>query len=141
MAMPVELQIHFSKLLRLRGMLNAAQIDATPRAGTALVNACNALKSEIVLTFADPGLSALREEFERLFPPVGMPQNTHLDSAMLTAANSALVQLRTMSGWIEGLIDEASFDARLRAEAEAKVRQQAKQPTGFSASVVDSGDA
>jgi hypothetical protein len=52
---------------------------------------------------------------------------------LATAAEEALMRLRLVGGWVEGLIREATLEQTMRVEAEAKARLAAKPSTGFSA--------
>ncbi|HJU37474.1 MAG TPA: hypothetical protein VJ716_08675 [Gaiellaceae bacterium] len=128
------------RLLRLRAMVNeAAQVEATHQSARALVHAYRGLQTEMLHVLDDAGLSDLREEFERLFPPMEDPREVHMsipDSVARAAAVAAEAQmgLRRLQGWIQGLIDEQTLELRLRLEAEEKAKLEGKPATGFGAS-------
>ena len=125
------------RLLRMRAMvMEAAQIEATFHAGGALVRAYLGLRDEMLRILEPEALAELREEFERLFPVVREPRSISRSMPNLTraqqaeAASEAQLSLRKLQGWIQGLIDELTFEERLRLEAEARVAQ-ANRPMGF----------
>ena len=49
----------------------------------------------------------------------------------MQAASEALISLRRLEGWIQGLIDEQTLEQRMRVDAEEKAKWEAKQPPGF----------
>jgi hypothetical protein len=124
--------LDLGKLLRMQAMVTAAQVTATASAGQALVRAYMGLVAEMNLVLQGDGLEELREEFARLFTPIEEP---HVMNERLNAvgAASALVKLRQLGGWIQGLIDERTFEQRLRIEAEekAKLAEQARTEFGL----------
>jgi hypothetical protein len=133
--------LDLGRLLRFREVVNqAAQTTATFESGRAVVSSYLGLRSEVQHILQEQGLQELREEVERLFPPIDEPEpydpflQTDTGTAILVAANEALLKLRMLAGWIQGLIDEQTLERRLQLEAEAKVRAEAKPPTGFAGS-------
>jgi hypothetical protein len=125
-------QMDVGRLLRARGMVSAAtQMEANHLTAVALTRAYASLREEILL-----GLRGLmREEFERLFEPLAIPADYNpnaSDPATWTQlAVKALLSLRTLEGWIQGLIDQATLEQRMRIEAEEKAKWEAKRPPGF----------
>jgi hypothetical protein len=126
-------ELDIGRLLRVRGMVsNATQAEANHLTGAALTRAYMGLRGELLL-----GLSgALREEFERLFEPLEIPREFNPyagdNPAVFTQhATEALLSLRRLEGWIQGLIDQATLEQRMRIEAEEKAKWEAKQPPGF----------
>jgi len=123
-------QFDLGRLLRVRAMVTAAQVEATDKAGLALVRAYTGLVAEMNLVLSE-GTEELREEFARIFTPIQEP--APLNARMMAVqATEAFVKLRQIGGWIQGLIDELTLDERLRLEAEAKVKAENQPPTGFS---------
>lgn|SRR5262249_41488707 len=116
----------------------AAQMEATAAAASALVNAYNRLIDEIIQIFEGDDLKALHDECRRLFPPIEeeVPWDAGSFGGQARAAvlaAEAQMGLRKLQGWVQGLIDEQTLSERLRLEAEAKARLETKPPTGFGA--------
>jgi hypothetical protein len=80
----------------------------------------------------------LEAEFVDLFPILATPPS--YDPALERdtipplgkAVADALLNLRVLGWWIQGLVDELTLDKRLRMEAEEKAKLAAKPPTGFA---------
>jgi len=123
-------QFEVGRLLRVHAMVSAAQVEATGASGIALVRAYTGLVAEMNSVLS-AGTEGLREEFARLFTPIEEPPalNARWNAV---AATEALVKLRQIGGWIQGLIDELTLEERLRLEAEARVKAENQPPTGFS---------
>jgi len=122
--------LDLGRLLRLRAMLSAAQIEPTADAGRALVRAYNNLVIEGsgVLTRAS---AELKQDYERLFPPLEEPDD-HLNATrMAQGAAEASLKIRLLGGWVQGLIDELTMDQRMRMEAVEMAKVGTKPPTGF----------
>jgi hypothetical protein len=139
MAMP-DNALDLGRLLRVQAMVTeVAQTQATHQAGIALVKAYNSLRGEITLIVAGEELASLREECSRLFPHMDYPNVSARMSAgerianLDTAASEALLNLRKLGGWIQGLINERTLDQRLRLAAEEQAKLEAKPGMGFKA--------
>jgi len=82
----------------------------------------------------------LRDEFTRLFPELPEPPDydpnevffklERTEGELTQATADALLNLRLLGGWIQGLIDEQTLERRIRAEAEERAK---RPPTGFGA--------
>src|SRR5687768_10927406 len=120
--MSIEPAWDLGKLLRMHGMVSrAAKMETAFQAGGALARAYLGLRDEMLLVLS----GALREEFERLFPEMEVPEphnpvfDVHVSGTRLTeAAMEAQLHLRRLEGWIQGLIDEMTLEQRLRMDAE-----------------------
>jgi hypothetical protein len=124
--------LEIGRLLRIHAMLTeAAQTEATKRSVIALVRAYNSLRSEMLNALAGDDLAELRQECERLF--VELTEPPMIDWMREETANEALLNLRKLAGWIQGLIDEQTLETRLRMEAEERVKKERRPPTGFAA--------
>ena len=130
--------LDLGRLLRVQAMVTeSAQTEATYKAGTALVRTFMGLREEILLIMRGDELEPLRGECNRLFPPMGNPPpfdpatGAETTKYLEAAAGEALLNLRKLGGWIQGLINELTLERRLRLEAEAKVAQASRPPTGF----------
>jgi hypothetical protein len=132
--------LDFGRLLRVQSMVTeAAQTEATYKAAIGLVRAYNGLRDEIFSIVEAAGLQEMRAECLRLFPLLEYPHpfnpNFPIETSagLEAAASEALLNLRKLGGWIKGLIDEMTFEQRLRIEAEEKAKLEARPPTGFTA--------
>lgn len=129
---------NIGRLLRVQAMTaRSAQVEATNAAATALVRAYNSLRAELLMIFDGDDLADFRAEIDRLFTEKEVPQPSGLiawahDQIIAEAAIDAQVGLGLLQGWIQGLIDEATLDRRLRFEAEARVREETRG-AGFRA--------
>ena len=133
--------LDLGRLLRMRAMVTAAaQTEATYQAGIALVKAYLNLRGEMLKILEPETLGQLREECARLFPHMEFPPpyspTLPLDTSakLADAAHQAQTNLRILQGWIQGLIDELTLEQKLRFEAEAKIAQASRPPTGFQQS-------
>jgi hypothetical protein len=116
----------------------AAQTEATYHAGIALVRAYMGLRNEMSLILEGEGLESLREESDRLFPSLPEPEPFKIgfdpinsQAKLLAAANEALINLRQLGGWIQGLINELTLEQRMRLDAEERAKLQSRPATGF----------
>jgi hypothetical protein len=129
----VRAQHTFGNLLRMHSMVTGvAEVEATSAAAVSLVSTYLRLRGEVLLNLQGEAFEELREEFERLFAPIKPPRSVNAffdpernDSELSAAAHDAQLRLRQLGGWIHGLIDELTFQRRLRVEAEAKAMVQA----------------
>ena len=108
--------LDLGRLLRMQAMVReAAQVEATYQAGGALTRAYLSLRSEMLLILEAPELAGLRSECERLFPLIEDPPRyapalaDETSARLAEAASEALIGLRRLQGWIQGLIDELTF--------------------------------
>jgi hypothetical protein len=123
--------LDLGRLLRVQAMVTeAAQTQATMNAAVALVRAYMGLRNEVLLITEAEDLKELRDECERLFPVLGEPPRVahQLD----TGAAEALLNLRKLGGWIQGLINELTLEQRMRMEAEERAKLQDRPSTGFA---------
>lgn len=125
-------QLDLGKLLRLRAMVTAAQVAVSPSVATALVKSHNVLVGEMQLALQEASQTDLEAEFSRLFPLLPGPTGSR-DDYRFEAASAAALSLAQMGGWIQGLIEEATFDQRMRVEAEERAKMATKPATGFAA--------
>jgi hypothetical protein len=130
--------LDLGRLLRMQAMVTqAAQVEATYQAGGALARAYLSLREEMLRVLEPDALVELRKECERLFPVIEEPPDySHTlprstAAKLSTAANEAQLGLRKLQGWIQGLIDELTYEDRLRVEAEVRAAQASKPPMGF----------
>lgn len=88
-----------------------AHSEVTHKAVLALVAAYNGLRSEMLSLLQS---SELEAEFAALFKP--LDEST---SGLDVTAATALLKLKMMGGWINGLIEGETFEQRMRADAAA----------------------
>jgi LmbE family N-acetylglucosaminyl deacetylase len=132
---------NLGKLFRMHGMVSrAALMETASQAGGALARAYLGLRDEMLLSLDTEELTPLREEFERLFPVMEVPEphDPHWDvqrsgTRLMEAAMEAQLHLRRLEGWIQGLIDEMTLEQRLRLrmDAEEKAKAERKLKPGF----------
>ena len=143
--MPIALppSLDLGKLLRLRGMVTAAALtEAAQHSAAALVRAYNGLVDELNAALAGNEAQDLRDEFRRLFPHIQDPgvydpiayEAASRRAKLESAAAEARTRLSQLGGWIQGLVDELTFDQRLQLQAEADARERAKPQVGFGSS-------
>src|SRR5437870_4705260 len=103
--------LDLGKLLRARAMVNeAAQTEATRAAGIALVRAYNSLRDQVSEILRREGLEELHKEYHRLFTILDEPSPfsralpIESGAKLEAAASEALLNLRKLGGWIQGLI-------------------------------------
>lgn len=121
-------------------VMAAAQVEAVRDSAAALVRAYTGLRSELILIVESAESTDLVDELDRLFPPMEEPEpfnsfygvDSHIQLA--TAAEDARTRLGQLGGWVQGLIDELTFQERLQLDAEARARNDAKPPMGFAGS-------
>ena len=124
--------LDLGRLVRMQAMVSAAQQEATGFAGGPLIRVYNSLVDEMstILEQAS-GTRELRDELKRLFTYLDEPPA--LDQrAQLVAATEALLKIKQLAGWVQGLIDELTFEKKLKLEAEATAKLAARPRTGFS---------
>jgi len=88
--------LDLGRLLRVQAMVTeAAQTEATSKAGVALVRAYMSLRAEVMLIAQGEGLDELREECNRLFPILDYPSpfNVSFPQETLTVSKLLLVRL------------------------------------------------
>src|SRR5688572_18650300 len=98
-------------------MVNAAaQTEVARDSAAALVRAYMGLRGELLTSLESDETRELREEFERLFVPLEEPEpfetgHGERDRAARLAAAAAdgRTRLGQLGGWIQGLIDELTF--------------------------------
>jgi hypothetical protein len=99
-----------------------------------LVSSYNSLRDAAAKISQDLGLAS--DEFEAQFAPMSPsgggfasgPQ-AHIDA--MTSANTAAVQLRTLGGYVEGLIEAVVLDQQISMEQVQAAREAARQAPGF----------
>ena len=132
--------VDLGQLLRLKQTIDAAAaVQATPESADALVGSYNRLLANVRQLAVD---ASLETEFDGLFTPVaasaplspGLVGRSMLQnrSAAEVAAASASAMLAQLAGWVDGLIAEQTLEARIKAEAQARVAAEQKPPTGFA---------
>jgi hypothetical protein len=135
--MPAPSNLDLGRLLRVQAMVRESQVEATHAAADALVRAYLSLREEMHTILASEDLKELQLEFQRLFERMDDPVpfipllNVETGAKRESAAYEALVNLRKLSGWIQGLIDELTFEQRLRIEAEEKAKAANRPGVGF----------
>src|SRR5262249_39330113 len=119
-------------------MINAAaQTQAGRDSAAALVRAYMGMRTELIDSLESDQTMELSEEFQRLFPPLDEPESfspavsDESDARLRAVAEEGRTRLAQLSGWIQGFIDEVTFQQRMRFEGEAMAREQAKPGTGF----------
>jgi hypothetical protein len=130
--------LDLGKLLRLRAtVMKAAQVDATYEVGRALIQTYLRLRGEVMGILGSDDLADLRAECERLFPVYQEPPAVDPTTgdpippiAFASIAREAGLLLTTLEGWIQGLIEQLTFEQRMRIEAEAKAAHESR-PLGF----------
>jgi hypothetical protein len=83
-----------------------------------------------------------KQEFIRVFPEIGISEAPDMRMAgnlrlqqhadIEAEARHAKALLGQLEGWVQGLIDEQTLGQRLRLEAEARAREEARR-VGFDA--------
>ena len=126
--------LDLGRLLRVQAMVTeVAQTTATFRASNALVRAYLRLREEIIGALAEAeGLEELRAEAERLFPILDEASRNN-QGRMEEATAAALINIRQIGGWVQGLIDEQTLERRMRMEAEERAKLAARSAPGFTA--------
>lgn len=102
-------------LLRLKGTLEGSRDTPAQTGGQGLVGSYARVRSEVL----DAVATEHRAEFDRLFPveleTTGRPWGTQAEEVKL--------RFGQMAGWLDGMINGALLDRRIRAEAEAKAKK------------------
>jgi hypothetical protein len=122
-------------------MIDAAAASVSPDASAAhaLTESYVRLRREVSELAQELGLG---EEFAAVFPEVAVAEPPTASLAgnlgrqfnldLQAEAKRASTLLGQLAGWVQGLIDEQTFEQRIAAEAEAKATLAAKPPTGFT---------
>jgi hypothetical protein len=120
------MELDVGKLMRLRGAMESAiEAGAAMHFGEGslpLQQAYVKLRVEAANAIPD----GVREEFERLFPE----RTPQVGAAIVALRGDAMMLLKTLAGWVGGIIEEAQFAARLHAEAEALAKERVKEERG-----------
>lgn len=124
-------------LLRLRNGLQEALAATPAEQGSAwqgLVDAYEGLRGRASQVIGD----AHAEEFERLFPAAIDRRTaghdiTHDPGAMFVqqeVASDARTRIASLAGWLNGFIEEAQFNMRMQAEADAYAKERVRTERG-----------
>lgn len=112
------------QLLRLRGTVEGSAATDPRTGGQGLVASYPRIRVEVASAI-DGGEKAA--EFDRLFPTT---LSTH-GQPWIPQAEEVKLILGEMAGWLDGVVNGAAFDRRIRVEAAAKAAEEAKRP-GFN---------
>lgn len=125
------------RLLRLRGMVSrsvpgdGAKIGYQDAAG--LADAYIRLREPVRALATEMGVAG--EEFDAELPPHQLPSAPRTDPSLLMQLGSeaarAAALLRSLAGYVEGLIEAVVLDQRLSMEQVQAAREAARQPPGF----------
>lgn len=113
--------------LRLKGMvdgvLHNSNADQRPLEAKSLADSYQSLRSEARALATDREIA---DEFDRLFPPMNgtPPSATGQLFEAASFANEAAALLAKLSGWLDGLVQEARLEMEARAYAEARLQQE-----------------
>lgn len=120
------------QLLRLQGMIESAATSVEPEGSSApaLTQAYARLRVQVrnLIGESDPSLA----EFDGAFPEIEVvelqilrdPADTMLHTMQHKPhATRAQVLLAQLAGWVSGLINDLTFEQRLRIDAEARAKQ------------------
>ena len=102
--------VDVAKINRLRSTaLAATQIEGGSLAGKALADTYDQLRDQILVTIPEE----LHAEFDVLFPKMEQKAIRHGDVlASAQAADAAKARLRTLSGWLQGIIESEGVTRR-----------------------------
>lgn len=131
--------VDLGQLLRLKQMIDAvAGVAPNVTSASTLVDGYNKLRASVQETAV--GLR-LEEEFTSHFAPLDSPPTYDPGLAGRLAVRSAQsaeeaavrasAMLQQLAGWVDGLVAERTLDARIKAEAEARVAAETTNPIGF----------
>jgi hypothetical protein len=130
------------QLLRLKQMIDAAAgVKPTVHTAKELVDSYNHLHANVMVLASELGIG---DEFRNFFAGMETPPEfnpvlaarsaTKNAAALETAGAAASVRLAELGGWIDGLVAEQTLNARIKADAEARVAAEQKPPLGFTSS-------
>jgi hypothetical protein len=99
-----------------------------------LTDGFNRLRDSVCEIAAQLGIEP--EEFDRelpALPPAADPRTTGMATqrAMIAAAKTAATSLRSLAGYVEGLIEAVVLDQNITMEQVQAAREAARQPPGF----------
>jgi hypothetical protein len=134
-------EFDLGQLLRLEEAIKAAAgTDTEPdgASAVALTESYMRLRGQ-VLKFVKG--SDLEAEFESTFPEIKITERPPSDPFEVQAAiqegkfpaRQAQSLLAQLAGWIGGIVREMTLEQQMRLDAEARAKQAAKQPPGFTA--------
>lgn len=135
--------LDLGELLRLRGMIESAasSVEADGNGAPALTESYSRLRGLTRDYVEAYGLNI--DEFDPAFPEVEVveyPEHEHprrlaaRDRTYAPRAKQAQALLGQLGGWVSGLIEELTLEQRMRLEAEERVKQERRQPPGFTPS-------
>lgn len=112
--------------LRLKGMVDSvlrnSNADQRPMEAKSLADAFESFRAETRKFAEERGIAA---EFDRLFPKLtGSPPSTRQLFEAASFANEAAALLAKLSGWLDGLVQEARMALEAKAYAEARLQQE-----------------
>jgi hypothetical protein len=135
-------EIELGQVLRMRETLAGAADALKPdeNSAHALTESYMRLRKEAVRIVEENDLP--EEEFLNTFPeieiadvpdPTMHPRQVLKRAAMRTAqAQQASSLLKQMAGWFDGIVVEQTLQRRLELEAQERIKQERKQPPGFT---------
>lgn len=125
------------RLLRLRGMVarsvpaDGAKLSYQDAAG--LADAYIRLREPVRKFAIDLGVD--QTEFDAELPELDRPREPHTSPDLLmklgSEASHAASRLRSLAGYVEGLIEAVVLDERITMEQIDAARAAARQPPGF----------
>lgn len=108
-------------LFRLKGVVEAAAQQPTGNLSEAHIFSYRRVRTEVRMAIDPPH----GDEFDRLFPEDAAAWDG--GGPYGSAATEAIVLMNQMAGWLDGIIQAAVLDQRIRVEAEEKAKR-----TGFA---------
>jgi hypothetical protein len=127
------------QLLRLKGEVDAAAAAPADGLGApALVDAYNGLRVRVARALdGDPRQEEFIDAFAELpaatTPLSNQPYNVRKAAVENESlARRAQLDLGRLAGWLDGMIGEQTLERRMQLEAQERVRQERRPPTGFS---------
>lgn len=134
----VDLNAPLPKVLRLRGMVARAvpadTVTLTNTDAQGLTDGYNRLRNSVRSFAIELDLDAA--EFDQEFPPldpVGLPYNVGMGEMQIgtSRAKTAATLLRSLAGYVEGLIEAVVLDQEISMQQIEAAREAARQPPGF----------
>lgn len=123
--------IDINRILRLRSTIDAG---ASSNSTTALIELYRTAREQVLAMLE----GELRTEFEELFP--GWDARWGGGQVLGVTMGEARGRLRSIVGWLDGLIEGARYQGQLKANAEAYARERIKADRGIGfRSEVDPG--
>jgi hypothetical protein len=124
----IDVPLFFRLREAVRGAIAAVPQGQAAESGRALQESYERLRPEILRAIPDH----LADEFNRLFPEQEFPRLPRHNLVLVAAqSNEARAALGAIAGWLDGLVQAADHENRLRLEAEAYARERVQSERGI----------